>query len=147
MANNLYDRAREAFLKGEISWRNDTIKVVLVGIPLGGNSSYAAKTSGETSHRFLSEIPSSNRLATATLVRDFQDGSNDANLGVATGREVVFDNVTGTIKAIVIYKDTGNDNTSILIAHLDDINGSNTTLSGQTPVRISWDSNAGIFKL
>jgi DNA-binding helix-hairpin-helix protein with protein kinase domain len=30
MANALYDNAREAFLKGDIDWLNDTIKVVLV---------------------------------------------------------------------------------------------------------------------
>lgn len=30
MANALYDKAREAFLKGDIDWLNDTIKVMLV---------------------------------------------------------------------------------------------------------------------
>ena len=30
MANKLYDKAREAFLKGDIDWLNDTVKVVLV---------------------------------------------------------------------------------------------------------------------
>lgn len=147
MANNLYDKAREAFLTGEISWKDDTIKVALVGTPLGSTATYTAKTSGPTSHQFLSEIPQSNRLATAELVRDFGSGSNDASLGVAKGRQVSFSNVTGTIRAIVIYKDTGNDATSPLIAHLDDINATNSTLSSATPVTISWDTTSGIFKL
>jgi hypothetical protein len=147
MANNLYDKAREAFLNGEISWKEDTIKVVLVGTPLGGTSTYTAKTAGSTSHQFLSDIPQSSRLATADLVRDYDGDSNDSSLGVAKGRNVTFSNVTGTIKAIVIYKHTGNDATAPVIAYLDDINGQNNTITSSTPVTITWDTQNGIFKL
>lgn len=30
MASALYDKAREAFLNGDLDWLNDTIKVILV---------------------------------------------------------------------------------------------------------------------
>ena len=30
MANTVYDKAREAFLNGDLDWSSDTIKVVLV---------------------------------------------------------------------------------------------------------------------
>jgi hypothetical protein len=36
MANALYDKAREAFLNGDLDWTNDTIKVVLLDILVDG---------------------------------------------------------------------------------------------------------------
>ena len=142
MANNLYDKGREAFLTGQINWLSDTIKVSLLGVPVGANTlAYVARTSGVGSHEYLSSIPVENVLATTQLQNK---SSSD---GVADADDPLFSGVSGTITGIVIYKDTGVRTTSRLIAHIDDINGVFHQASGED-IKISWDNESNkIFKL
>ena len=149
MANNLYDKGREAFLRGQINWLTDVIKVALIGLPPGSNANpYIAKTSGTDSHQFLSSIPSENILAIQTLVRVLDSAAprNDAENGVANANDVTFTGVSGSISAIVVYKDTGSVNSSTLIAFMDDINGSHYVANNET-ITIKWDPTTKIFKL
>ena len=55
MANTLYDYARQRFLEAQINWMTDTIKVILVD-----TGAYTAQTSV---HQYLSDIPTSARIA------------------------------------------------------------------------------------
>lgn len=138
MSNALYDSGREAFLKGDIDWLQDTIRVALT-------SGYVAKTTGSSSERVLAEIDSSKILKTQLLQR--QGDLGHASNGVADGNDVTFTEVTGNVTGILIYKDTGNPNTSILIAFLGDVNGLNHTANSDT-ITIQWDNGANkIFKL
>jgi len=146
MANNLYDKAREAFLRGQINWLSDSIKVALIGKKTSTASLYVAKTSGIGSHQYLSSIPEENILARETLVRTLNASQNDAENGVAGGSQVQFTNISGYITGIVIYKDTSMRSTSPLIAFMDDINTSTDPLTNET-VTILWSNTDKIFRL
>lgn len=149
MANALYDKGREAFLKGQINWIDDTIKVALVKTPSTPNSTPAAdeyKVNLATD-QFLSSVPTSSILITKNLDRSELD--NHAKDGVADGADVLFENVTGKIGAVIIYKlsPSGDRESSRLIAYLDQLNGIPHNPMGGN-VQIKWDNGINkIFKL
>ena len=133
MSNALYDLARESFLKGEISWSADNIKVVLVDA--------AVYTPNLETDQYLTDIASvvstSGNLASKTTA-----------LGVADAADVTFSSVSGAISEfLVIYQDTGTPSTSRLIARIDSAVGIPVTPNGGD-VAIIWDSGTNkIFKL
>jgi len=67
---------------------------------------------------------------------------------VADAADVILSSVTGdTCEAIVIYKHTGTESTSRLIAYIDTATGLPVTPNGGD-ITIQWDSGANkIFKL
>ena len=134
MANALYDTGRNAFLLGDIDWVADTIKVVLVDA-----ADYTVNLSTDD---FLADVPSAARVATATLA------GKSASAGVADASDVAFSGVTGDIsEALVIYKDTGVEATSQLIAYIDTATGLAVTPNGGD-ITVTWDNGANkIFKL
>jgi hypothetical protein len=134
MANALYDAGRNAFLTGGINWTSDTIKAVLVDA--------ADYTINLATHTSLADIPSIARVATATLA------SKTASAGVADAADTVFSAVTGDQSELVIlYKDTGTEATSTLIAAIDTATGLPVTPSGGN-ITVTWDNGANkIFKL
>ena len=135
MANALFDKARQRFLEGQFNWNTDTIKAVLVD-----TGTYTANLSA---HEFLSDISSGARIATsgAFTGKATTGGAADAN-------DVTFTSVTGaSIEAIVLYKDTGTDATSPLIAFIDTATGLPITPNGGDII-VTWDNGANkIFKL
>lgn len=134
MANALYDKGREAFLLGDIDWVADTIKVTLVDS--------ADYTVDLAAHDFFNDVPSAARVATATLA------SKTATAGVADAADVTFTSVSGDqSEALVIWKDTGVESTSALIAYIDTATGLPVTPSGSN-ITVTWDNGANkIFKL
>ena len=68
--------------------------------------------------------------------------------GAADANDVTFTSVTGaSIEAIVLYKDTGTDSTSPLIAFIDTATGLPITPNGGDII-VTWDNGANkIFKL
>lgn len=117
MANALYDFGRNEFLRGNIDWVGDTIRVTLVDT--------ADYTVDLTSHDYYDDVPAAARVATATLA------SKTASAGVADADDVTFSSVTGdTVEAIVIWKDTGDESTSPLIAYIDTATGLPVTPNG-----------------
>lgn len=134
MANALYDSGRNAFLTGDIDWVADTIKVVLVDA--------ADYTVNLSTHDFLDDVPSGARVATATLA------SKTATAGVADAADTTFSSVSGDVsEALVIYKDTGVESTSQLIAYIDTATGLAVTPGGGD-ILVQWDSGSNkIFKL
>ncbi len=135
MANALFDKARQRFLEGQFNWNTDTIKAVLVD-----TGTYTANLSA---HEFLSDISGGARIATsgAFTGKTTTGGAADAN-------DITFTSVTGTsIEAIVLYKDTGTDATSPLIAFIDTATGLPITPNGGDII-VTWDNGANkIFKL
>lgn len=148
MPNALYDKAREAFLKGEIKWRSDaTSDQFRVALVKGGTGGYVPDLAN---HVTLQDIDPSQILQTSSLLT----GRTTA-AGVADADNVTFSTATNTavpagdIRGIVIYQDGGTASTSKLIAYLDQINGLPFVTTGSsTNLTIQWDDGPNkIFKL
>lgn len=135
MANALYDKGREGFLDGSIDWDTDTIKCVLVDA--------ADYTVNLSTHDFLDDVPVGARVGTPQTL-----GSKTVTAGVADAADVTFTSVTGDpSEAIIIWKDTGVESTSRLIAYIDTATGLPVTPNGGN-ITITWDNGANkIFKL
>ncbi|MBM4447518.1 MAG: hypothetical protein FJ023_09310 [Chloroflexi bacterium] len=135
MANALYDKGREGFLDGSIDWDTDNIKCVLVD--------GADYTPNLATHDNLDDIPSAARVATSGNL-----ANKTKTAGVADADDVTIASVSGDqFEYIVIYKDTGVESTSRLIALIDTATGLPCTPNGGD-ITIQWPSDATkIFKL
>ena len=135
MANTLYDYCRQRFLEAQINWMTDTVKVILVS-----TSAYTPQTAV---HQYLADIPVSARIAgPVTLTAKATTG------GAADAADCTFASVSGaTINAIVIYKDTGTEATSPLIAYIDTATGLPITPNGGDII-VTWDNGVNkIFRV
>lgn len=139
MANALYDKARQAFLEGGspavLNWLTDNVKVVLVDT--------GQYTVDLANHQYLSSVPVGARISTSgNLTGKTSTG------GVADAADITFSAVSGaSIEAIVIYRDTGVEATSPLIAYIDTATGLPVTPNGGD-ITVQWDNAANkIFKL
>ncbi len=135
MANTLYDYCRQRFLESQINWMTDTIKVILVS-----TSAYTPQTAV---HQYLADVPLSSRIAgPVTLTAKATTG------GAADAADCTFTSVSGaTINAIVIYKDTGTEATSPLIAYIDTATGLPITPNGGDII-VTWDNGVNkIFRV
>ncbi|THG87104.1 hypothetical protein E5198_00900 [Pseudomonas sp. A-1] len=135
MANTLYDKARQRFLEAQINWMSDTIKCILVD-----TGAYTPQTA---IHEYLADIPVSARIAgPVTLTAKSTSG------GAADAADCTFTSVSGpSIEAIIIYVDTGAENTSPLIAYIDTATGLPITPNGGDII-VTWDNGANkIFKV
>ena len=133
MPNALYDKAREAFLNGEISWMTDTIKVVLV------TNGYTPNFSTDVS---MDSVGSANIIGTPQTLTNKTSGA-----GVADAGDVSFTGVTGTVAAIVIFKQN-TTGAGTLIAYLNQINGLPIQNANNNSLTIHWDNGTNkIFKL
>lgn len=107
MANALYAKAKEALLGADLDLVTDNIKVVLVD-----TADYTPNVATDDS---LADIPAGARIATSANLsgKSITDGVFDAD-------DVTFSSVVGDeAEALVIYKDTGVESTSTLIAYID----------------------------
>jgi hypothetical protein len=134
VANALYGKGRDKFLNGSINWTSDTIKLYLIDT--------ADYTVAIDTHEFASDVAAASKVATATLA-----GKSSA-LGVADANDTVFSAVTGDpSEALILWKDTGTQSTSPLIAYIDTATGLPVTPNGGD-ITVQWDSGANkIFKL
>ncbi len=135
MANTLYDYARQRFLEAQINWMSDNIKVILVD-----TGSYTPNTA---SHQYLSDVSGSARIAGPVILT-----SKATTGGAADAADCTFTAVSGaSIEAIVIYKDTGTESTSPLIAYIDTATGLPITPNGGDII-VTWDNGTNkIFKV
>lgn len=139
MSNTLYDKARQAFLDGDISWKNNTIKVALV------TSTYRPDFSSD---EVLSKISSQHVISTSTPLT-----GKTSVAGIADADDVTFsvannNAVTGSVAAVVIYQEGATRDTSRLIAYLDQINGLPILNATNNSLTIHWDNGLNkIFKL
>lgn len=135
MANTLYDYARQRFLEAQINWMTDTIKVLLVD-----TGAYTPQTA---IHQYLADIPASSRIAGPVTLT-----SKSTSGGAADAADITFTAVAGaSIEAIVIYKDTGSEATSPLLAYIDTATGLPITPNGGDII-VTWDNGTNkIFKV
>lgn len=134
MANALYDKGRQAFLEGGIAWLTDTIKLLLA------TSGY---TPNLATHQYVSDVGGGNEV-----VRSGAFAGKSSTAGVADANDVTLSAVTGsTATYIIIYKDSGVDASSPLIACIDTATNLPVTPNGGD-ITVQWDSGANkIFKL
>jgi hypothetical protein len=131
MANALYAKGKEKILSAAINLPSDTIKASLL------SSSYTANLSTD---EFWSTI-SANLLNTSQTL-----GSKSVTAGVFDAADVTFTAVTSgsTVKAVVIWKDTGTASTSPLLVYIDTITGFPLATNGGD-ITITWDN--GSYKI
>jgi hypothetical protein len=137
MANVLYDKGREGFLDGSIDWDTDDIRVILVD---GADYTFSA------AHDFLDDVAAGGRVAVSSAF-----SSKTVTSGIADSADVTLSAVTGDpCEMLVIYKHTGSDATSRLIAKIDTVQGGgalSVTPNGGD-ITIQWDNSTNkIFKL
>ena len=110
MANALYTPFKTLALGGDIDLANDDIRAILVDIAGGAGYVFSA------AHDFLDDVPALARYAVSSALsgKSIAGGAFDA-ADVSWG--AVNDNPT--LEAIILYKHTGTDSTSPLIAYLD----------------------------
>lgn len=138
MATALYDKGRESFLKGEIAYASDNIKVALVKI---GGGHYVVNFSTD---QFLAIIAGADIISTTANL-----GTKTTAAGVAGAANTLFAAVAAgaAAGALVIYQDTGSSATSRLIAYIDNYAGLPVTPNG-SDINVSWPTDANkIFKL
>lgn len=135
MANALFDKGREAFLNGDIDWSNDDIRLILIDT--------ADYTVDLVNHDALDDIPVAARVAVSASL-----SGKTATNGVADANDVTLTAVSGDqSEAIVLYKHTGTESTSVLIAYIDTATGLPITPTGGD-LTLQWDNGANkIFKL
>jgi hypothetical protein len=133
MANTLYNLGREKFLNADINYSADTIKVALIDTGVYTFSQ---------AHEFFDDVSAGQVGDSVTLT------GKTSTSGVADADDVIFPDTAGaTVEAVVMYKDTGVEATSPLIAYMDTIDGLPFTPNGASNGLI-WDNGANkIFKL
>lgn len=146
MANALYDKGRNKFLRGEISWNNDVIDVVLVSL----NAAEGGYSPDLSQDEFFSDIPETARVAVLSdnVQRETELTHKTAENGVADANNCVFEDVSGNlVGAIVIFKHGTADADSPLIAFKDTALVLPVEPDGRD-ITINWDQGANkIFKL
>lgn len=136
MANAIYSKYKEALLDGanNVSLTNETVVVSLID---------DEEITYNSSHQYYSDLNANGVIASANLQ------SVTVTNGVMDAADVTFSAVANTAdpaEALLIWIDTGDEDTSRLVAWLD------TNVSGlpiefdNTTVDITW-SGSGIFKL
>jgi hypothetical protein len=143
MSSALYDKGREAFLTAGINLSSATIKAMLLRTTGGGGTPYTPDLAAD---QYLDDIPN-NAYARAAAAETL--GSKTVTDGVFDAADTVFSGVSAgdPIQAIVIYKDTGTESTSPLIAYIDTITGFPFTPTGGD-INVSWSNGSSrIFKL
>lgn len=129
MANTLYDLGRKRFLEGQFNWLSDTIKCDLVKTTGGYTVSVAT-------HEYWADVSPSARVPLSPVTL----GSKATTGGAADAADVTFSSVAGdTIGAIILYKDTGVQETSPLIAYIDTATGLPITPNGGDII-VTWDN-------
>ena len=132
MTNQLYPAAKDAFLRGEINLIADVIRVTLVDL---GSYSFGA------GHALIEDVPAGARIASTVLTVKSVAG------GVFDAADAVLSGVTGaSAEALVLWQDTGSEDTSRLIAFFDsNVAGFPVTPDGGD-ITIAW-SGTGVFSL
>lgn len=135
MTNALYSKGREAFLNGGINWVSDDIRIILID-----SASYTVNLA---THNWLSDVAAPARIAVSGSL-----SAKTSTAGVANAAAVTFTAVTGAqSEALIIYKHTGTESTSNLIAYIDTATGLPVTPSGGN-ITVTWDSGVNkIFRL
>jgi hypothetical protein len=133
MANSLFAKFKEHLGSGDIDLLTDNLKIVLVD--------HDDDTPAPDTDEYLADIAAGARVATSGNL-----ANKSFTNGVLVADSITISSVTGDeFESLVIYQDTGNAATSILIAYIDSAGGLPYTPSG-ADIEITWDAG-GIFIL
>ena len=134
MASVVYPKAKEAFISGDIDLTTDDIRVICTDV---------ADYTYDAAHDFLDDVAAGARVGTSTAL-----ASKTVTDGVFDAADITITSVSGDqFEALIIYKHTGVESTSNLIAYIDSGTGLPFTPSGGD-ITITWDSGASrIFAL
>ena len=109
MANAVYPIGKKALLDADIDLLSDTIKIVLC------DSGYTYSAS----HDNLDDITAGARVATSSAL-----ASKTTTGGSFDAADVTYQALTGdTVTSWVLFKDSGTESTSKLIAYFDTVSG------------------------
>ena len=109
MANQLYPKAKEAFLNADIDMAVDTITIALID---------TGEYTFNSAHQYRSDIANSAVISSATL------SNKTTTNGVFDADDATFTSVTGAnAEALILFQDTGVQSTSRLIAYIDSATG------------------------
>ena len=135
MANALYAKGREGFLDGSIDW--DTHTISMIGMDHLDDTPVPATDDNLDDLLAAGRVGSWTPFATKTVTD-----------GVADAADITDTTVTGDqFESLNIYKDTGVEATSRLIAYIDVATGLPCTPNGGD-ITVQWDDGASkIFKL
>ena len=130
MANFIYGKAKQSLLNGEFNISSDSLKVLLVTdsyVPNQNTDQFVSNISGS----YIKKRTSS--LANVTNI-----------LGVIDADDVLVNNYDGSaFKALVIYKDSGTDSTSRLLAYIDTATGIPFLgINAVTDITINWSNGS-----
>lgn len=132
MANKFFPRGAQKVLGASINLATDTIKAALVP------ASYTYTDTHEYLDHIGTIVGASAELIGKTVVGGVFDAEDPAFGALAAG---------STVKAVVLFKDTGSASTSPLLCYLDAITGFPFSTNGGT-VTVNWsDGSAKILSL
>jgi len=136
--NALYQKFVESYLKQEASQvdlETDDLRAILIDV--------ADYTVNLATHEFLSDVPAGARVSAATAL-----ANKTITARVFDADDVVLSNVSGDpSEALIIYKHTGTEGTSRLVAYIDSATGLPVT-PNTANITITFDNGANkIFKL
>lgn len=119
MANAMNDAGLRNFCRAQVDWINHDIRALLVD---------TANYTFSQAHEFLTSVPAAARGANIALT-----GKTVAGAGIMDAADPTFAQVQNvSYEAIIIYKHTGTDSTSILLAYIDTAPGLPVQTSGGT---------------
>lgn len=120
MANQLFPLAREQFATGVLDWTDPGLDIRVVLLP-------SAWTANFDTVVYLSDIPSGARIATSEPIE-----SRTATAGFCNGTPADFGFLSDTrlIAKAVMYVDTEDEATSVLLAYYDEFVGEPFTPTG-----------------
>lgn len=132
MANEIFLKAKEKLISGQINWLDDWVKIALIR-----SGYYIPDIEAD---EFLSAISSNGIAATEVLA------NKTVSAGIADASDVTIALSAGTeIEKLVIYKDTGDVLTSPLIVLIDSAPNLPFTLEADS-ITISFGSS-GVFNI
>jgi hypothetical protein len=138
--SGLYDAGRNGFARGDILWKasgGSTVKAILIDA--------ASYTVDLAAHANLSDVAAGARIGTAVALT-----LADPVAGVCDASDISFTGLSSppTVEALILYKDTGVEATSTLIAYIDSATSGLPTPAGVSQVDVAWSNGANkIFKL
>jgi hypothetical protein len=136
MASGVYSTAVKAFVDGDIDFLADTIKAVLVDA--------ADYTVNLTTHDFLDDVAAGSRATNGTGTLASKTSTISTNVITVDAADLTLTAVTGDpSEAVVIYKDSGVEGTSQLIAYLE-LSSAVTPNGGN--IVLAWNAS-GLFTL
>lgn len=109
MEARLFSYARELFATAQLDWTAGDVRAVLL----------PPEVALDGSEQFLSEIASGARIAISEII-----GNRTAANGVCNGDPAEFPSLADTrlVQSVVLFKDTGSESSSLLIAYYGDEN-------------------------